>query len=146
MGQTQSEAAEARAARGFPGFVSEAELGRLMHRCRVQRSLLGRRVRLLDGGEGGGGGCVVEYVRLRTPAAAGAGGMLFYQRVDGSGDPPKFPRALAPTELAEPGGAPYELEMRGDNCAAELVDPQTGQRGIYRRGGGGIWVKVQERR
>lgn len=135
----RSAVAERHAARGWPAFLT----GRLMqmqaHKFRVRRSVLGRRVRLLDRT----GGCI-EYARLAVPGTS----TTYYQRVDGPcsgrGSVPKFPLALAPHEL--PGGEamPYRVGVGRPNYA-EVVDHRDGRCATYRRSAAtAAWIKVAE--
>lgn len=140
MGQTQSlrrggrTAAEAQATQGWPAYMTRNDVQTQMHKFRVERSLMGRRVRFFDAGNR-----CIEYVQLSTG---------HYQRVDGAcgrlASVPKFPDAMAGSEL--PGGErmPHSVAVRRGNYA-EVVDKRTRQCATYRLTTGGVWLKVEER-
>lgn len=134
---TQNASAETHASQGWPAFMNAADLRSQMLKFRVHRSVLGRRVRMLDRG----GGCI-EYVKLsKLPK-------VYYQRVDAPcsqrASIPKFPHASAPHELPDGGSWPYRVTVRRPNYC-EVTDPATKQCATYRRANSGIWVKVGER-
>lgn len=117
--------------------MTAADLRAQMAKFRVRRSVLGRRVRLIDRVDG-----CIEYARLsKVPGKS----VQFFQRVDGlcSGRArmPKFPDAMAAREL--PGGAslPYFVSVRRPNYA-EVNDGN--QCATYKRSRQGVWLKVSE--
>lgn len=147
MGQTFSaQAARVRAvslaARGWPAFMTEADARSRMSRHRVEKSLLGRRLRFSDVV----GGCTVEYARLAR--VSGRGRQQLYQRVDGPcGEPwstPKFPVALAVddyrlvdrfTRLLQPGPVVLQTFDVSGQCATYR---------LTRAGPSEVWVKTSE--
>lgn len=128
------------AAQGWPGFLTGRAMQAQASKFRVRRSVLGRRVRLVDRAEG-----CIEYARLAVPGT----GAVFYQRVDApcgrGGGLPKFPHALVAHELPGGEGTPYAATVQRPNYA-ELADTRTGRCATYRRSArDGTWVKVEER-
>lgn len=109
----------------WPAFISEEDLRALRHRVRVQKSVAGARVRLLDAA-----GVAVEYVRLRTGA---------FQRVEG-GALPKFPSTLAPSDLAS-NAMPYAVTAAGPG-RVEVAEAASGRRALYVPAGGGGWRRL----
>lgn len=139
MGQQISALAERHALQGWPAFMTATDLRAQMSKFRVVRSVLGRRVRLIDGLNG-----CIEYARLSKVPGKGA---QFYQRVDGPCSErlsvPKFPHALAAHEL--PGGAslPYDIIMRRAN-RCQIADAGAAKCATYLRSKRGHWVKATE--
>lgn len=131
MGASQSCNAEAAAERGWPAYMSQVTLRRVMHRFVVEKSVLGDRVRFRQNGE-----VYIEYVRL--PAAACP--QVTYQRRDEHGPLPAFPRYLARRELPVAFEGPHEVvDVRpGGAC---LRHPTNGAHATYALQPNGTWTR-----
>lgn len=119
MGQTASreDAGLAAAAHGWPAYMSTTAIRRVMHVLPVEKSVLGERVRFRQHS-----GVYVEYVRL--PAAKDT-----YQRRDGDGPLPMFPRHLARQELPGAGDMPHKILESADTVLVR--DPVSGATATY---------------
>lgn len=153
MGAAQSNLAEKHALRGWPAFLNETQMQALLSKYRMQKSLLGRRIRFTDRVDG-----CIEYARLIKREGSPR---TYFQRMDsscgGSGFPPKFPQALAPNE----GGpnqsiGPYRVTVYRPNYL-EISDIRPGvvsaltggglsgvKCATYRRTERGTWNKISE--
>lgn len=150
MGQAlsaQKSMAEKHAAQGWPAFLGVQDLQVQMRKFRIQKSVMGRRVRVFDRVNG-----CIEYNRVSfpgwVPAQQRQGASHFYQRVDApcntKASIPKFPHALAANEIRGRGYLQMFRVAISRPAYAELVEAESRNCATYRRTNQGIWVKVSE--
>lgn len=153
MGAAQSNLAEKHASRGWPSFMNDTQMQAQLSKYRMQRSLLGRRVRFTDRVDG-----CIEYARLMKREGSSH---TYFQRMDsacgGTGSPPKFPQALTANEVrGNQSIGPYRVSVYRPNYI-EISDVRPGvvsaltggglsgvKCATYRRTERGTWNKIGE--
>lgn len=128
----------AAANKGWPAFLTPAELQATLHRFPARKSLLGTRVRLVQSS-----GAVVEYVK-KTRAhgpAPGPAPAVYYQRADCAGH--NFPARLATQELPRGTSVPYDVTTLPEGLVR--LHAAGGSAATYRHDGT-CWVKITEHR
>lgn len=130
MGASQSCPAKAAADRGWPAYMSTEALRRAMLSFPAEKSVLSDRVRFLEGE------ARVEYVRL--PGAKGSNAT--YQRRDGEGLLPAFPRFLARQELPAATDMPHEV-VEATAGQVRVRHPGNNALATYVLRAGGVWTR-----